>query len=666
MINVYLHHRLDREGEMGRAYYYCSIPSFLAETVDHILGQLMIADEHQTEDQQKNAWRAEIQILKDQLTPFTGGEIAFEFNIPRMGHRVDVVLIICGVVFLLEFKVGDNEYRKSTIAQVMDYALDLKYFHEASRSRTIIPMIVPTEAEERCAHLSIMDDGIAQVLHCNRATITKTIQQALAQMTDTALSMNAWMYARYAPTPTIIEAAQALYRNHTVYDISRNDAGASNLTNTTEAIGQVIDSCKARRRKAICFVTGVPGAGKTLAGLNIANARHQFSAEEHAVFLSGNGPLVAVLQEALARDRVRAQGGTKAQALRETKAFIQAIHRFRDEALSTDRAPIEKVAIFDEAQRAWNAHALTKFMSQKKGVPNFHQSEPEFLISIMNRHEDWAVIVCLVGGGQEINTGEAGISEWFHALHDQYPGWEIYLSDQMTDTEYVGTAGLDPLLHGCHYHITPALHLGVSLRSFRSEKLAGFVKALLDENTYVGRALYKELQLSYPIVLTRDLAQAKAWVRKKIRGTERAGLLASSEGKRLRSVGIWVDVQNKPVSWFLNDRENADSSCFLEVPATEFEVQGLEVDYGLLAWDADLRYGNDGFDHFSCRGARWMHINQADGQRYLKNAYRVLLTRARQGLVIFVPEGDPTDATRQPEYYDGTYAYLRSLGLREI
>ena len=651
---------------MGRAYYSGSVSSFLTEEEDHILGRLMIEDPFRTEDIQKNAWRAEIQILKEQLASFSNGEIAFEFTIPRMGHRVDVVLIIQGIIFLLEFKVGDDTYAKSTKDQVMDYALDLKYFHEASRDRTIVPIIVPTEAVDQVNTLSLMEDGIAQVLCCNRHNIGGELQRVLSQMHAAPLSMDAWLDARYAPTPTIIEAAQALYRAHSVRDISRNDAGAENLTVTTAAINQIIDECKVRHKKAICFITGVPGAGKTLAGLNIANARHQFNEDEHAVFLSGNGPLVAVLQEALARDRVATHNVTKEQARRETKSFIQVIHKFRDEALSSSQPPVEKVAIFDEAQRAWDADALMKFMKRKKGVPDFHQSEPEFLISIMDRHADWAVIVCLIGGGQEINTGEAGIEEWLHALREQYPDWEIHLSDRMTDSEYVGSSDIQWLLGDRAYRIVSSLHLGVSLRSFRSERLADFVKALLDEDAAAARELYAALYLNYPIVLTRDLARAKAWVRSKVRGTERCGLLASSEGKRIRALGIWVPPEIDHVGWFLNRKEHVNSSCCLEIPASEFKVQGLEIDYALLAWDADFRYVEGAFDCYRFRGSCWSRVHQEQRQKYLKNAYRVLLTRARQGLVIFVPEGDPDDETRRPEYYDGTYEYLKSLGLQEI
>ena len=388
--------------------------------------------------------------------------------------------------------------------------------------------------------------------------------------------------------------------------------------------------------------------------------------DEHAVFLSGNGPLVAVLQEALARDRAAMHNVTKEQARRETKSFIQVIHTFRDEALSSLRPPIEKVAIFDEAQRAWDADALMKFMKRKKGVTDFHQSEPEFLISVMDRHADWAVIVCLIGGGQEINTGEAGIAEWLHALREQYPDWEIHLSDRMTDSEYVGSSDIQRMLGDRAYQVVSSLHLGVSLRSFRSERLADFVKALLDEDAAAARELYGALCLNYPIVLTRDLARAKEWVRNKVRGTERCGLLASSESKRIRALGIWVPSEIDHVGWFLNRKEHVNSSCFLEVPASEFKVQGLEVDYALLAWDGDFRYVKGKFAYYRFRGSCWSCVHQEHRKKYLKNAYRVLLTRARQGLVIFVPEGDMDDETRRPEYYDGTYEYLKSLGVREI
>ena len=653
---------------MQRSYYSARIREFLDEKPETLLGKLMVSDEFSTTDLQKNAWRKEIDILQDQLRSVENGDIAFEYTIPRMGHRIDVVCIIRGLIFLLEFKVGDSEYRKSTADQVMDYALDLKYFHELSADRYIIPISIPTEAPSVCNEVSFMEDKISNVLKCTKDNIGLTINSVLSSVQDQDLSIADWINSRYAPTPTIIEAAQAMYRNHSVKDISRNDAGAHNLTATTETINQIIDDCKRNHKKAICFVTGVPGAGKTLAGLNIANERHNFDADEHAVFLSGNGPLVDILQAALAKDRSSRTGITIAEAKKETKAFIQIIHRFRDEALTTNNPPAEKVAIFDEAQRAWNEESLTDFMKRKKGVDAFNQSEPEFLIRIMDRHQDWAVIVCLVGGGQEIYNGEAGIIDWFRALQKKFRNWHIYLSDKITDSEYVGNSSIEELLTGCSYSLRPALHLGVSLRSFRSEKLAEFVKLLLANEPSAAAAVYSELSIHYPIILTRDLDKAKEWIRKKARGTERYGLLASSEGKRLRGIGIWVPSVINHVGWFLNEKDNVDSSYFLEVAASEFKVQGLEIDYSILAWDADLRRSGKGFDYFKFRGTRWNHVNNMQQQKYLKNAYRVLMTRARQGMIIFVPSGtDPEDdPTRDSAYYDDIYKYLRSCGIKEL
>ena len=653
---------------MQRSYYSARIREFVDEKPETLLGKLMVSDEFSTTDLQKNAWRKEIDILQDQLRSVENGDIAFEYTIPRMGHRIDVVCIIHGLIFLLEFKVGDSEYRKSTADQVMDYALDLKYFHELSADRYIIPISIPTEAPSVCNEVSFMEDKISNVLKCTKDNIGLTINSVLSSVQDQDLSIADWINSRYAPTPTIIEAAQAMYRNHSVKDISRNDAGAHNLTATTETINQIIDDCKRNHKKAICFVTGVPGAGKTLAGLNIANERHNFDADEHAVFLSGNGPLVDILQAALAKDRSSRTGITIAEAKKETKAFIQIIHRFRDEALTTNNPPAEKVAIFDEAQRAWNEESLTDFMKRKKGVDAFNQSEPECLIRIMDRNQDWAVIVCLVGGGQEIYNGEAGIIDWFRALQKKFRNWHIYLSDKITDSEYVGNSSIEELLTGCSYSLRPALHLGVSLRSFRSEKLAEFVKLLLDNEPSAAAAVYSELSIHYPIILTRDLDKAKEWIRKKARGTERYGLLASSEGKRLRGIGIWVPSVINHVGWFLNEKDNVDSSYFLEVAASEFKVQGLEIDYSILAWDADLRRSGKGFDYFKFRGTRWNHVNNMQQQKYLKNAYRVLMTRARQGMIIFVPSGtDPEDdPTRDSAYYDDIYKYLRSCGIKEL
>jgi hypothetical protein len=478
-----------------------------------------------------------------------------------------------------------------------------------------------------------------------------------------------WERGRYSPTPTIIEAAMALYNNHSVDDISRSDAAAINLTVTSAAIAEIIEAAKANRFKAICFVTGVPGAGKTLVGLNIATQRREESDELYSVFLSGNKPLVDILREALARDRVRRdrEAGRKTRkgpAMSAVKAFIQNVHHFRDDCIVDEGPPVEHVALFDEAQRAWNLQQTASFMLRKKSTPNFNQSEPEFLISCINRHPDWGVVVCLVGGGQEINTGEAGISEWIDALNRSFPDWHIYVSSRLSDSEYAAGHALERLQTLSNVTIKDELHLAVSMRSFRAEHVSLLVKQLLDLEKEEARKTLVSVSANYPIVLTRDLAKAKTWLRDRARGTERYGIVVSSQAERLKPHAIDVKSPMDPIHWFLDKPEDVRSSFYLEDVATEFDVQGLELDWTCVTWDADFRYTPTGWEHKSFRGDRWNRINKSERKIYQKNAYRVLLTRARQGMVIVVPSGDLDDPTRKPEFYDPTFEYLREIGLR--
>lgn len=651
---------------MQRAYYESSLQDFLQRDENLILGILTRNNEYALEDLQRNAWLAEIRILKKQLEVFETGHIIFEYTIPRIGERIDVVYLKSGLVFSLEFKVGEKNYSRSAIDQVTDYVLDLKNFHKASHNRILVPILVATEALERSNDLQELRPGILNVLYCNKSNLATVINAVLQQYDEKELDASEWIESIYMPTPTIIEAAQALYRNHSVKDIARNDAKAVNLQQTAEAINKIIEESKQKHSKAICFITGVPGAGKTLAGLNIANERHNFAEEEHAVFLSGNKPLVDVLREALIRDESSRKNISKQEATKKVLPFIQMIHHFRDAELMTQEPPNEKVVIFDEAQRAWTQEKLSEFMKRKKGVADFTMSEPEFLIDVMDRHKDWAVIICLVGGGQEINTGEAGLSEWFDALATKFPQWEIYVSDKITDSEYVQNKPLIERLSTLNHHIVTTLHLAVSLRSFRSEKVAGFVKALLDADSRCAQMLYTETSKNYPIFLTRNLQKAKEWVRSRAKGTERYGLIASSGAKRLRSCGIWVQSKIDAKHWFLDDKYDVRSSYALEEVATEFDIQGLEVDWSIVAWDADLRFVEDHFEYFKFIGAGWQRVNKVENQQYLKNTYRVLMTRARQGVIIFVPEGDEHDETRHNAFYDETYNYLKKLGLNEL
>ncbi|MHC5143354.1 MAG: DUF2075 domain-containing protein, partial [Planctomycetota bacterium] len=439
---------------------------------------------------------------------------------------------------------------------------------------------------------------------------------------------DAWQQSIYKPTPTIIEAAQALYKGHSVQEISRSDGSAINLSRTSDAIAKIIDDSKLHNRKSICFITGVPGAGKTLAGLNIANERHNVDEDEHAVFLSGNGPLVQVLQEALARNEVQDKKGTseeitKNEALRHTKVFIQNIHHYRDDALQTNEPPVGQVAVFDEAQRAWTLKQTSSFMKRKKGILDFTMSEPDFLIGVMDRHNDWSIIICLIGGGQEINTGEAGLPEWFSALQKNHPDWNVYVSDKLTDFEYTRDIDLFSKIQPDKLHVQPDLHLAVSVRSFRSEKVSALVKTILDVDVNKAQGLFSSLRDNYPIVLTRSLQTARAWLKKKSRGTERHGLVASSGAIRLKPFGVHIKSKVDPPNWFLNDKEDIRSSYFLEEAATEFDIQGLELDWTCVCWDADLRFNNRQWQYKSFRGTSWNNVNDDIRKLYLKNAYRV-------------------------------------------
>jgi len=627
------------------------------------MGSLSLAHSFALDDLQKNAWLYEVRFLR-RVNGFDDAYVLFEYTIPRMGKRVDTVLIHLGTVFVVEFKVGQSIYHQSDLEQVLDYSLDLKNFHHASHDVPIVPILLATEAPSFENDLSIYSDQIWSPLRANPTTFGTLIKQALYRSSNRRIDPISWESSEYRPTPTIIEAAQALYRGHGVKEISRSDA--ANLGETTDAISRIIDQAKTLQKKAICFLTGVPGAGKTLAGLNLATERQRLDQNEHAVFLSGNGPLVHVLQEALARYEASDEGIRKSEALSRTRAFIQNIHHFRDDALTSGNPPVEKVAIFDEAQRAWTLEQTRRFMAQKKGVPDFAKSEPEFLIEIMDRHQDWAVIICLVGGGQEINTGEAGLPEWFRTLGARFSHWDVHISDRLTEYEFGRGDNLYTEINPNKLKADSRLHLATSIRSFRSEKLSSFIKALLDLDVETARGLKKDLDGKYPIVLTRDLAKAKSWIRSQARGSERFGLVASSGGHRLRPSGITVKVKVDPVHWFLNPPTDVRSSYYLEEAATEFDIQGLELDWTVVGWDGDLRYDGSTWQYSSFRGTEWQEIGDPIRRFYLKNAYRVLLTRARQGMVIFIPEGDPLDLTREPVYYDGTYRYLRELGIVDI
>lgn len=682
-----------------RCFYVESIADFLKTDDTKVISYLTtshLKSFKNLSDTQNRAWSEEIDIMKKALQKIDkDGIIHFEYNIPRMGRRIDVVLLIDGVVFVLEFKAFREGFSKLDIIQVYDYALDLKNFHAESHSRYVVPILVNTEAASSKNQIKCFSDRLFLPLLANSEDIADLISQILKSFKynkrEHLSDDNSWTLSSYSPTPTIVEAASALYLDHTVEEISRNDAGAINLSVTSDFVSKVIEYSKKKKRKSICFVTGVPGAGKTLVGLNIAT--DQFKKNEVATYLSGNFPLVEVLTEALTRNKVlreKENGNkmTKTKARSEVKTFIQMVHHYRDTCLEGAKisdgeividqeyfvhnseksfVPIDHVAIFDEAQRAWTQEQLANFMSRKKGIAGFPYSEPEFLISCLDRHDDWAVVICLVGGGQEINTGEAGITEWIESLNRKYLHWDVYISDQLTEQEYGSGKVIELLQNRKNVNIEQKLHLSVSMRSFRAENVSNFIHHLLEKNAAKSRELLSTLD-KFEIYVTRDLHQAKEWLRSKARGSERYGIVASSSGERLRPENISVRLKADVVHWFLDDETDVRSSLFLEDVATEFDVQGLELDWCCVAWDGDFRSEGDDWGYYQFNGGtKWNNVLREERKSYRKNAYRVLLTRARQGMVIFVPKGNPRDLTRVPEIYDSTYNYLRNvIGVNEL
>lgn len=668
----YNFHDLKRK-RMKREYYSDSIANFLQSSTEEILGRLALNNDFTLIQTQRGAWVTEINVLRKVLAQYQGS-IYFEYSIPRMGRRIDVVLLIGAVIFVLEFKVGETEFTSYAIDQVCDYALDLKNFHESSHEHFIAPILIATSAKSAvpviaCTH---QNDKILLPIKSDISLLCSVIENVLRFVDGNTIDRDAWENGRYCPTPTIIEAAMALYNNHSVTEITRHDAGAVNLSKTSAAIAEIIRTSRENTHKSICLVTGVPGAGKTLVGLDIATKHIDPSDDLYSVYLSGNGPLVKILCEALARDRVRrsVEVGKKLRigvARSDVKAFIQNVHNFRDDCLlNSKQPPVEHVAIFDEAQRAWNKEQTTAFMLRKKNTPDFNQSEPQFLISCLDRHQDWAVIVCLVGGGQEINTGEAGISEWIHSINSSFPEWRLYISSSLTDSEYNADEILEEIKTRKHVAYRDELHLAVSMRSFRAEDVSLLIKQILDLEVDSARQTHEKVKGKYPIVITRDLGKAKQWLKNQARGSERYGIVVSSQAERLKPHAIDVKSPMDPIHWFLDGKNDVRSSYYLEDVATEFHVQGLELDWTCVTWDADFRYSTNGWGHYSFCGDRWNNINKEERKQYLKNAYRVLMTRARQGMVIVVPEGDIEDHTRNPLFYDVTFSYLSEIGFTVI
>ncbi len=650
--------------------YNGDVSAFWSSTVEEFLRtdatrlQDRLAHEHATrfrgqELQQLRAWKSEIDWLAASLSDLPGAgrwRILFEYPLLRLGRRIDVVLVLPNAILVLEFK-GQSYQGSSAREQVEDYALDLQDFHVGCRDHPILPILVAPGARQLPGTLPLALPGVASVIETDPAHLRDVfvLLQDVLRFSPATLDVAVWEHAAYRPVPTLIEAARMLYSRHGVAEIAESHADPHNLTRTTDAILAVVDQTRLEGGDAILFVTGIPGAGKTLCGLN---AVFGTGAASGATFLTGNPTLVHVLREALARDAAGGERGALRAARQRTKSRIQALPKFRDHYVATGEVPAEHVVVIDEAQRSWSGdYAVAQ--TQDKPV-RLTASEPAHLLDIMARHRDWAVIVCLVGGGQEIHTGEGGIAEWGTALAAR-PVWRVLAAPDLPNRE--DPRQRLPALPGLA--VDPALHLHVGIRSIRDPNAAAWVDAMLDGDApgaaAIGTTAFR---------LTRDLDEMRRALRHASRGTRRAGLLASSGAKRLRADGLGAELEHMDAGavahWFL-DRwpDDVRASDALEVVATEFSCQGLELDHAGMCWAGDLVRvaGQAEWRARAFRGNRWTLPHGAEAIANRRNTYRVLLTRARYQTILWVPRGDAGDRTRQPSEFDAIAGFLMACGV---
>ncbi|WP_419895804.1 DUF2075 domain-containing protein [Roseomonas sp. USHLN139] len=611
------------------------------------------------------SWEALTALLQAALRRLPGAEawtVLLEFDLLRLEKRIDAVLLTGRGILVIEFKHRATAITPADLAQVEDYALDLFDFHAGSRAHPVVPILLAEQAPPRPQSLPLLWHGVVPPLACDAAALAgmlAAIEAALPQP-STPLDGAEWARAPYRPVPGIIEAAQRLFDRHGVEEIATARADVTNLRATTAAIRRAIAGARQAGERRVVFVTGVPGAGKTLCGLNLVFGQ---AAEEGAAFLTGNAPLVAVLRGALERDAVQRQGRGRRQPRREARSLLQNVHRFLEHhQRHPAEIPAEAVVVFDEAQRAWDADQAQRDTQRRRSV--LTDSEPAHLLEIMGRRPGWSVIVALIGQGQEINTGEAGLAEWGRVIAASQGRWQATAAPAVLDAtaepaQRLASAAADWL------RLDPALALTVPVRSVHHDRAADWVDAVLNDRPQQAAAIAAGGDL--PFHLTRDLGVLRRALREQARGLRRAGLVCSAKAKRLRAEGLGAQLQGadaEVVNWFLCRWPDIRGSDALEVCATEYACQGLELDLVGLAWGGDFIRGPAGWRARRLSGPRWTLVGQPEAQRHIRNTYRVLLTRARHTTLIFVPLGDTEDPTRPPAEAEAIVAYLRACGVR--
>lgn len=665
------------------AYVTLTVDALIQCTDEEIIDRLLKSDSvsgfTQVAHNQIGAWREELFILRriaatlahDQRSRSIG--IVLEYRIPRREKRIDAAILLSNTVILLEFKVGAASSNAADIAQTMDYALDLAYYHAESAGKVIVPVLCPTakagaETIQVSANANIRDLRVLGI----EPLVAEVLRLAESDLPKGTALINAksWAASAYKPIPGVIEAAVRLFSKHNVEEITQTLAGSESIAKTVDFVDSLINQARRGRKKVLCLLTGVPGAGKTLLGLQVAHLEKQNQSAWLTVFMSGNGPLLKVLRAALTKDYATQEGISKLEAKNHAETLVHSVHSYLAESLNRTEPPAEHVVIFDEAQRAWDSNKMQK-MANKARAPGeikhgaeateSSKSEPWQIMRVLDRHDDGAVVIALCGNGQEIHDGEAGVAEWLSARDENFAHWEVHCSP--IAAELSNAKSDHPGLR-----LTPHLHLDVPLRSHRAFGHAAWVDAVLKGDAETAKKKISSIDL--PIVLTRDLDAAREWLWKTTAGTRRCGLLASSGGTRLRPYGIEVSADfRKGVDfpfWFTADRGDLRSSHSLEVAATEFECQGLELDRVGLCWSWDLTISDGQLAPQTFRGTKWNSVKSQRERAYVLNKYRVLLTRAREGMVIWVPKGRAEDSSRPPLEADALVKYLGKCGAVEI
>ena len=659
----------------SKAFYAATVPEFLRTPHSVIVAELArrTALIHRgNEIQQIQAWERQLQILQEALVCLgdctADWSILLEYPLLRLGRRLDAIILVCGRIVVVEFKIGARSYHACDIAQVEDYALCLRDFHAASVGREIVPIlcaeIAPTHPPQELLEFT---EGVSSVQYANASSLSDTLSATVSHSQASQIYWRDFDTAAYNPTPSIVDAAKAIYAGHAVRDIGRADASAEAIEFTASRLEALSREAQVLGRKKVCFVTGTPGSGKTLLGLNLVFAHPDAPGYEPAALLSGNRPLVHVLQEAIAEDAA-SRHGSKKEARRRAQAALQNLLGYLKEHSGIGaKPPPEHVIVYDEAQRAWDEDTGRKLLGRSR-------SEPALFLEIMSRLP-WACLVCLLGPGQEINRGEGGLPLWGEALEDAARAgidWDVHVSPiaAIDNPDLVGQSLLNHVTVGTlPVQEEPSLHLSAGVRAYRNEAHGLWVEALL-AGRLVQAAEIAGRCAEPPAFVTRDLPKLRARLNALGRGTRRVGLLASSGAIRLVGEGIPPSPRSNELDlvahWFLRPPEDYRSSNALETPLSEFVCQGLEIDYAGLCWGGDLIWDDEGWIPRAMRAPKWQIIRNKERRHYRMNAYRVLLTRARAGLIIWVPPGDEQDPTRLPTEMERVSATLLAAGCKPV